>query len=173
MLVFVVGCGGGSGEDPFSSDSWVETEGGIEFFHNDFYTDEELNEAASVVDEYFIMAQECAVSIYPDIADTIYALPVRDMEIVVRHPDKYNPETGREAFSCAFSEKGCAGTYDVGGPIHITPSLDALGHEMGHWMNFMLFGETSDENPTDLSRACTIKSICHLYSKNRNLIACR
>ncbi|MDP2676382.1 MAG: hypothetical protein Q8O83_01725 [bacterium] len=172
LLVLFLGCSGAGNNFPIHDNSHI-TDYGIEFFHNEFYTTDELNEAAHTVDVYFEMAQECAKSIYPDMTDAIYSLPAEDMQIVVQFPDKYNPQTGQEAFSCKFSKKGCAGIYYIGGTIDITPSLDALGHEMSHWINFMLFGETSDDNPSDLSQVCKFSSICHLYSQNRNLIACR
>jgi hypothetical protein len=102
------------------------------------------------------------------------SLPGSELTVNVVYPDKYDPATGREGFSCKFSEKGCAGEFHLGSAtIDIPPSLDALGHEMAHFMNYMLFGGTRDDDPNDLSNICKIPSFCHLYSETRNLISCR
>lgn len=152
----------------------VVTEYGIEFIHNDYYSKDELTDAVRVVDEYYEMALDCALDTYPALADAILSLPADDLKVVVNFPDMYDSLTGREAFSCQFSEKGCAGTYSMSKrEIRITPSLDALGHEMSHWMNHMLFGKTNDNDPEDLSEICQYPLICHLYAESRNLISCR
>ncbi len=173
----MIGCGGGTGsgnDTAGSEDQVLTTSEGIEFRHNGFYTDEELAEAAGIVDDYFGSVVECAVNAHPELADVIMSVPGSDLTVNVVYPDKYNPSTGQEGFSCKFSEKGCAGEFHKGSDvIDVPPSLDALGHEMGHWMNLMLYGETRDEDPNDLSNVCNIPSYCHLYSETRNLISCR
>lgn len=177
ITLYMIGCGGGTGSEDNtagSEDSVITTSEGIEFRHNGYYTDEELAEAAGLVDEYFGLVVECAVGVHPELADVIMSVPGGELTVKVVYPDKYDPSTGREGFSCKFSEKGCAGEFHTGSAtIEVPPSLDALGHEMGHWMNFMLFGETHDEDPDDLSNICKIPSYCHLYSETRNLISCR
>ncbi len=121
-----------------------------------------------------IYTLDCASSARPELEDAILSLPGSELEVNVKYPDKYDPSTGREGFSCKFSEKGCAGTFNTeGSRIDVPPSLDALGHEMEHWINFMLYGETHDEDPNDLSNICNIPSYCHLYSESRNLLSCR
>lgn len=177
FAVYMLGCGGGTGSENDSAgdpDTTAVTPSGIEFRHNGYYSDEELDEAMSLTEEYFGLAMECAVTVHPELADVIMSLPGSELTVNVVYPDKYDPATGREGFSCKFSEKGCAGTFHTeGSRIDVPPSLDALGHEMGHWMNYMLFGETHDDDPDDLSNICKIPSYCHLYSENRNLISCR
>lgn len=177
LTIYTLGCGGGTGSEDNTvsgTDTETVTADGIVFRHNGYYTDEELAEAVGVVDEYYGAVVDCALSVHPELTDAIMSLPASELTVNVMDPDKYNATTGREGFSCNFSEKGCAGTFHLESlRIDITPSLDALGHEMGHWMNFMLFGETHDDDPNDLSDVCDIPSICHLYSKSRNLIACR
>ncbi len=118
-----------------------------------------------------IYTLDCVSSARPELEDAILSLPGSELEVNVWYPDKYHPSTGREGFSCKFSEKGRAGTLNTGGSrIDVSPSLDALGHEMEHWINFMLYGETHDEDPNDLSNICNIPSYCHLYSESRNLL---
>ncbi len=170
---FHICCGGGDSSFLGEQDTTI-TELGIEFAHNDFYSEDELTEAILVVDEYLEMALDCVEALYPDLTDVIKSLPVEDLLVVVVHPDLYNPSTGQEGFTCGSSPTGCVGEYKVGkSKILITPSLDALGHEMTHWINDMLFGQTSDETPHDLVHFCYCPLICHLYSENRNLQACR
>lgn len=175
--VYMLGCGGGTGSenDPAGDpDTTAVTPSGIEFRHNGYYSDEELDEAMGLAEEYFGLVIECAVTVHPELADVIMSLPGSELTVNVVYPDKYDPATGREGFSCKFSEKGCAGEFHLGSAtIDIPPSLDALGHEMAHWMNYMLFGETRDDDPNDLSNICKIPSYCHLYSETRNLISCR
>ena len=175
--VYMLGCGGGTGSenDPAGDPGTTAvTPSGIEFRHNGYYSDEELDEAMGLAEEYFGLAIECAVTVHPELADVIMSLPGSELTVNVVYPDKYDPATGREGFSCKFSEKGCAGTFHTeSSSIDIPPSLDALGHEMAHWMNYMLFGETRDDDPNDLSNICKIPSYCHLYSETRNLISCR
>jgi hypothetical protein len=177
VALYMIGCGGGTGSEDTtagSEDNVITTTEGIEFRHNGYYTDEELPEAAGLVDEYFDLVVECAVNAHPELTDVIMSVPGSELTVKVVYPDKYDPSTGREGFSCKFSEKGCAGEFHMGSEtIEVPPSLDALGHEMGHWMNFMLFGETRDEDPNDLSNLCKIPPHCHLYSESRNLISCR
>lgn len=177
IALYLIGCGGGTGSEndtAGSENNTLVTMDGIVFRHNGYYTDEELAEAAGLVDEYFVLVVECAVSVHPELADIIMSLPGSELTVNVVYPDKYDPSTGREGFSCKFSEKGCAGEFHIGSAvIDVPPSLDALGHEMAHWMNFMLFGETHDDDPDDLSGICKIPSYCHLYSESRNLISCR
>jgi hypothetical protein len=175
--VYILGCGGGTGSenDPAGDpDTTAVTPSGIEFRHNGYYSDEELDEAMGLAEEYFGLVIECAVTVHPELADVITSLPGSELTVNVVYPDKYDPATGREGFSCKFSEKGCAGEFHLGSAtIDIPPSLDALGHEMAHFMNYMLFGGTRDEDPDDLSNICKIPSYCHLYSETRNLISCR
>jgi hypothetical protein len=177
LAIYLLGCGGGTGSENDAAggtDKTVITSNGIEFRHSGYYTDEELAEALPLVDEYFGLVLECAATVYPELADVVMSLPGSELTVNVVYPDKYDPSTGREGFSCKFSEKGCAGEFHLGSAvIDVPPSLDALGHEMGHWANYMLFGETHDENPDDLSNICKIPSYCHLYSKTRNLLPCR
>lgn len=177
IALYMIGCGGGTGSEnntAGSADTVVITPEGIEFRHNGYYTDQELAEAVEVVDEYFGLVVECAVSTHAELADVIMSIPGSELTVRVVYPDKYDPSTGREGFSCKFSVKGCAGEFHLESVvIDVPPSLDALGHEMAHWMNFMLFGETHDDDPDDLSSICKIPSYCHLYSESRNLISCR
>lgn len=177
VMVYIIGCGGGTGSenDPAGGpDESVITSNGIEFRHNGYYTDEELAEALPLVDEYFGLALECAVSVRQELAGVIMSLPGSELTVNVVNPDKYDPSTGREGFSCKFSEKGCAGEFHLDSArIDVPPSLDALGHEMAHWVNYMLYGDTNDHDPDDLSNICKMPSYCHLYSETRNLISCR
>ncbi|MEW6144393.1 MAG: hypothetical protein AB1598_05180 [Thermodesulfobacteriota bacterium] len=177
VAVYMLGCGGGTGSENDSaggSGDSVISSNGVEFRHNGYYTDEELSEALPLVDEYFGLALECAVDVHPELAGVIMSLPGSELTVNVVTPDKYDPSTGREGFSCKFSEKGCAGEFHLGSArIDVPPSLDALGHEIAHWVNYMLFGDTHDDDPDDLSNICEIPSYCHLYSEKRNLISCR
>ena len=177
ILLLITSCGGGGSEGETGTRGGQVTASvtplGIEFRHKDFYTPDELTDAIHTVDDYYGLVVNCVIDNYPDLEDEVLSLEPSDISIVVLEPTLYDPEKGKEGFPCKYYETGCSGSYDIGGSINVTPALNALGHEMGHWMNYMLFGDTSDGDPGDLSVLCNIKAICHLYSQTRNLSACR
>lgn len=177
ILLLISSCGGGGSEteggtrggQPASSITPL----GIEFRHMDYYTPDELADAVRTVDDYYGLVLNCVIENYPDLEEEVLSLEPSDIDIAVLKPTLFDPQKGKEGFPCKYHETGCSGSYNLGGSINVTPALDALGHEMGHWMNYMLLGDTSDDDPGDLSVLCNIKSICHLYSQTRNLRACR
>ncbi|HEX9665049.1 MAG TPA: hypothetical protein VGA95_00630 [Thermodesulfobacteriota bacterium] len=173
-ILLFLGCGGGDSEEMDVTSSTL-TATGIDFSHNNFYTEDELTQALVEVDDYLEMALDCAKTAYPDMADVIDSVPANDLHIVVMFPEFFDSEIGREGFQCKSAKSGnCTGEYRIGrSTILITPSLDALGHEMSHWINDMIFGSTSHDDPDDLTNLCPIAPVCHSYSSNRNLIACR
>lgn len=176
ILLLITSCGGGGSEGETGTRGGQVTASvtplGIEFRHMDYYTPDELTDAIRTVDDYYGLVVNCVIDNYPDLEEEVLSLEPSDISIVVLEPTLYDPEKGKEGFPCKYYETGCSGSYDIGGSINVTPALNALGHEMGHWMNYMLFGDTSDGDPGDLSALCNIKAICHLYSQTRNLGAC-
>jgi hypothetical protein len=177
ILLLISSCGGGGGSegggDTRGGQVTTITPLGIEFHHMDYYTPEELDDAVRVVDDYYGLVVNCVIDNYPDLEEEVHSLSPSDITIDVLKPTLSDPVRGKEGFPCKYYETGCSGSYNVGGSINVTPSLDALGHEMGHWMNYMLLGDTRDGDPGDLSALCNITSICHLYSETRGLKACR
>lgn len=177
ILLLITSCGGGGGSEGDGGGSneplTAVTPLGIEFRHMGLYSPDELAGAVQVVDDYYGLVVNCVIDNYPDLEDEVHSLSPSDISIHVLKPTLYDPQTGKEGFSCKYYETGCSGSYNVGGAINVTPALDALGHEMGHWMNYMLLGSTRDGDPGDLSALCNITSICHLYSQSRGLKACR
>ncbi|MFQ5787281.1 MAG: hypothetical protein ACE5H1_04805, partial [Thermodesulfobacteriota bacterium] len=174
LILCLSGCGGEGGdgfETVLDVKATTTTVGGIEFAHNGFYSEDELTDALLVIDEYLELNLSCAKAEYPDLVDVIDVLPMNELLVVIMFPDFFDPESGREAFKCKSSVTGkCSGAYNIGtSTILITPSLDALGHEMSHWINEMLFGSTSHDDPNDLTNLCPISPMCHLYSEIRNL----
>lgn len=174
LLISSCGGGGGDGETGIRGEATTSiTPLGIEFRHMDYYTPDELTDAVRTVDDYYGLVVNCVIENYPDLEEEILSLEPADISVVVVEPTLYDPEKGKEGYPCKYHETGCSGSYNLGGSINVTPALDALGHEMGHWVNYMLFGDTRDDDPGDLSALCNIKSICHLYSQTKNLKACR
>ena len=178
LILCLLGCGGEDGDVSGTAvdvKATLTTVGGIEFAHNGFYIDGELPDALRTVDTYLEMAVGCAKTVYPDLENEIDSLPVEGLLVIAMFPDVSDYERGTEAFSCNSAKSGkCAGAYNIGrSMILITPSLDALGHEITHWINDMLFGSTNHDDPDDLTNLCPISPICHLYSDVRNLTACR
>jgi len=177
ILLLITSCGGGGSESETGTRGGQAaasiTALGIEFRHMDYYTPDELTDAINTVDDYYGLVVNCVIDNYPDLEEEVLSLEPSDISVVVLDPTLYDPNRGKEGFPCKYHETGCSGSYNLGGSINVTPALDALGHEMGHWMNYMLLGDTRDDDPGDLSALCNIESICHLYSQTRNLRACR
>jgi len=167
----VLGISYAQGDPDCNSDGKVDIKDVICINNEILYgSEDELQDAISTVDEYLVEALECAKSVYPELSARLDALG--GLEVVVVFPDLFNSKTRNEGFTCSASSTGCTGLYKEGrASILITPSLAALGHEMGHWINDELFGGT-DHSPQDLSIQCNLPRICHLYSVNRNLDGC-
>jgi len=164
LSIFYSSCGGSSEENPSFNDTII-TELGIKFVHNNFYTDEELEQAIVVVDEYYDLMNNCAQVVYPEYDFSNPITQPNQVKVVVEEP--LLNDDGREYFLCSSSPTGkCAGEFNIEtGVIFVPPSLSALGHEIGHFFNFQIFGITNHD-PEDLSIKCAVPSICHLYSDN-------
>ncbi|HML96328.1 MAG TPA: hypothetical protein PKC29_12970 [Thermodesulfobacteriota bacterium] len=177
ILLLIASCGGGGSESETGTRGGQAaasiTPLGIEFRHMDYYTPDELTDAVRTVDDYYGLVVNCVIENHPDLEEEVLSLEPSDISVVVVTPTLYDQQKGKEGFPCKYHETGCSGSYNLGGSINVTPALDALGQEMAHWMNYMLLGDTSDDDPGDFSVLCNIKSICHLYSETRNLRACR
>lgn len=146
----------------------VSTPLGINVIGAKIYTDSERIDALKTIDLYWAQVSDCAIKNNPDREDKVLAINPQIITMKIRAPS-ISEKTGAEYFKC-FAGKCSA--FIEGRRIDTVPSLPALGMELGHYWNKVLFGHT-DHNADDLSIVCNITRICHEYMVNKNLLGCK
>lgn len=163
IVLLVVSCSG----KRIDNTQTVSTPLGIKIINTEIYTDSEKKDALKVIDLYWTKVSDCVIKNNPDRED--YILAINPQIITVKIRKSQISETGREFFPC-FA--GRCSALSEGRRVDTVPSLPALGMELGHYFDRLLFGHT-DHDADELSIICSITRICNEYAVNKSLLGCK
>jgi len=142
----------------------------ITFVGYEIYTDEEWLDVSIKIDQVALLVLNCANKAYPNraLGEEVF----EQLTVKIVPPDGIS--NNQEYFKCTTSSTGkCAGSYAKSSKtIKVPPDVAALPHEIGHFLNHIMFGDTS-HNSNDVSIICDMPMPCHLYAETRGLNICK